>query len=71
MRQQPLSEILNSDRWAEITATVPTPRAACPPDDSNDCDPANTEACEPAFDDDLVPAPALTTHAATVLEAGA
>ncbi|WP_275463391.1 radical SAM protein [Streptomyces noursei] len=66
VRQQPLAEILNGDRWAEITTTIPAPRAACPPDDSSDCDPANTEACEPAFGDDLAPAPVLTAHSATV-----
>ncbi|MEU8579860.1 radical SAM protein [Streptomyces abikoensis] len=47
-----LAAVLTSDRWAEITATVPAPRAACTPDDSNDCDPASTPACLPSFPDD-------------------
>ncbi|GHF06743.1 radical SAM protein [Streptomyces morookaense] len=52
VRQQRLIEILNSDRWEEITATIPMPRAACTPDDSNDCDPASTEACDPAYEEE-------------------
>ncbi|MFI7101065.1 radical SAM protein [Streptomyces sp. NPDC050161] len=52
VRTRRLTEILHSDRWKEITATVPMPRAACTPDDSNDCNPARTEACNPAYDDE-------------------
>ncbi|MFI0736397.1 radical SAM protein [Streptomyces sp. NPDC021225] len=50
VREQSLASILASDRWGQLTSSVPVPRAACGPDDSSDCDPANTEACEPAFD---------------------
>ncbi|WP_433858713.1 radical SAM protein [Streptomyces kronopolitis] len=50
VRQQRLGEILSSERWAELTATIPLPRAGdCPPDDSSDCNPANTTACNPAY----------------------
>ncbi|MGY5129198.1 radical SAM protein [Streptomyces nigrescens] len=62
VRQQPLAEILHSSRWAELTATVPMPRAeGCPPDDSSDCDPANTTACDPAYE--FAPAPTLGASA--------
>lgn len=50
VRQTRLGEILSSERWAELTATIPLPRAGgCPPDDSSDCNPANTTACNPAY----------------------
>jgi len=55
VRHTPLAEILNSARWQEISATIPAPRAACPPDDSGDCDPANTEACDPAYESASAP----------------
>ncbi|WP_051741059.1 radical SAM protein [Streptomyces xylophagus] len=44
-----LAELLRGPGWAELSASVPTPRAACTPNDSGDCDPAGTEACEPAY----------------------
>ncbi|MFF7901154.1 radical SAM protein [Streptomyces sp. NPDC007920] len=59
VREQRLAEILGSDRWQQLSAAVPAPRAACPPDDSGDCDPANTEACDPAYDFVPLPAPSL------------
>ncbi|MEV5506502.1 radical SAM/SPASM domain-containing protein [Streptomyces orinoci] len=59
VRQQCLADILNSPRWAEITTTIPMPRAACTPDDSNDCDPASTEACDPAYEEEFGPTPAF------------
>lgn len=50
VRRQSLVEILHSDRWAQLAASVPRPRAGgCPPDDSDDCNPANTPACAPAY----------------------
>ncbi|MEU7178697.1 MULTISPECIES: radical SAM protein [Streptomyces] len=49
VRQQRLTDILNSDRWDEMTAGIPMPRAACTPDDSSDCDPASTPACLPSY----------------------
>ncbi|MFG7941171.1 radical SAM protein [Streptomyces cacaoi] len=50
VREQRLADILHSDRWADLSAAVPLPRAeGCPPDDSDDCNPANTEACPPAY----------------------
>ncbi|MGW7514767.1 radical SAM protein [Streptomyces sp. NPDC054796] len=49
VRETPLADILTSDAWAEIEATIPAPHGACPPDDSGDCDPANTVACPPAY----------------------
>ncbi|MET9253734.1 radical SAM protein [Streptomyces sp. NPDC003717] len=50
VRERRLTDILNSQRWEEITATIPLPRAGgCPPDDSSDCQPANTPACAPSF----------------------
>ncbi|MFE5126516.1 SPASM domain-containing protein [Streptomyces sp. NPDC056669] len=63
VREQRLAEILHSDRWAEMIAAVPKPRAgACTPDDSNDCDPARTPACNPKH---FAPAPppSLGVHA--------
>ncbi|MFB6437012.1 radical SAM protein [Streptomyces sp. NPDC056411] len=62
VRQQRLAEILHSDRWAELTATVPMPRAGgCPPDDSSDCNPANTTACAPKYE--FAPTPILGASA--------
>ncbi|WP_411144722.1 radical SAM/SPASM domain-containing protein [Streptomyces sp. x-80] len=66
VRERRLADILNSGRWAEITATVPMPmpmpRAACTPHDSNDCDPASTPACLPAHEQ-LLPAPVPSLEA--------
>lgn len=59
VRVQRLSEILHSDRWTELTNSVPEPRAdGCTPNDSGDCDPANTIACAPKYVAPL-PAPSL------------
>ncbi len=52
VKEQGLAEILDSDQWAEAAARVPSSRAACTPDDSNDCDPASTPACAPSFPDE-------------------
>ncbi|MFD4314957.1 radical SAM protein [Streptomyces sp. NPDC058548] len=52
VRERRLADILTSDRYAELTHSVPLPspaRGGCPPDDSSDCSPANTEACDPAY----------------------
>ncbi|MFC7791454.1 radical SAM protein [Streptomyces cinereoruber] len=50
VRERSLADILTSDRYAELTHSVPMPvKGACPPDDSSDCDPANTIACDPAY----------------------
>ncbi|MGW4319808.1 radical SAM protein [Streptomyces sp. NPDC004684] len=60
VREQRLEDILGSDRWQQLTDTVPMPRAGCTPDDSSDCDPANTEACDPAY---YAPDPTLSLGA--------
>ncbi|WP_043486426.1 MULTISPECIES: radical SAM protein [Streptomyces] len=63
VREQRLAEILRSNRWAEMIAAVPEPRAgACTPDDSNDCDPARTPACAPKHYAPA-PTPSLGVHA--------
>lgn len=49
VRETRLLDLLTGPKWAELAASIPTPRAACTPDDSGDCDPANTEACDPAY----------------------
>ncbi|MEU5428297.1 radical SAM protein [Streptomyces olivoreticuli] len=49
VRDQGLSAILLSDRWAEIVERVPMAADPCTPQDSSDCDPANTPACLPKF----------------------
>ncbi|MEH0423470.1 radical SAM protein [Streptomyces sp. B21-083] len=49
VRQTRLADLLGGPRWAELSASVPTPRIACTPNDSGDCDPASTEACDPAY----------------------
>lgn len=49
VRDTPLAELISGAAWAELSASVPSPRgSACPPNDSGDCDPASTEACAPA-----------------------
>lgn len=63
VRERPLPEILHDALWSEITATIPTPRSACTPDDSGDCDPANSDACLPDFPDDVAPAVPLSLEA--------
>ncbi|TGB03317.1 radical SAM protein [Streptomyces sp. MZ04] len=65
VRERPLPEILHDALWSEITATIPTPRSACPPDDSGDCDPANTDACLPDYPDDVTPVVPLSLEATT------
>ncbi|MER5768546.1 radical SAM protein [Streptomyces sp. NPDC001985] len=50
VRTTRLRDLLSGKEWAQLSASIPPPRAACTPDDSNDCDPANTEACDPAYD---------------------
>ncbi|WP_240138819.1 radical SAM protein [Streptomyces sp. MUM 178J] len=49
VRETSLAELFGGKAWAELSASVPAPRAACTPNDSGDCDPANTEACDPAY----------------------
>lgn len=50
VRKHRLRDLLCGAAWADLSASIPPPRAgACPPDDSGDCDPANTEACDPAY----------------------
>ncbi|MER0241908.1 radical SAM protein [Streptomyces sp. HSW2009] len=49
VRENRLGDLLRGQAWAELAARVPTPRAACPPNDSGDCNPANKEACAPAY----------------------
>ncbi|CAM5657480.1 hypothetical protein SALBM135S_06288 [Streptomyces alboniger] len=49
VRERSLYEILHAALWSDITATIPAPRAACPPADSNHCGPAKTPACLPAY----------------------
>ncbi|GGZ22970.1 hypothetical protein GCM10010387_15040 [Streptomyces inusitatus] len=52
VRTTRLRDLFGGEEWADLSARIPAPRAACPPDDSGDCDPANTEACMPSFPDD-------------------
>ncbi|WP_369189208.1 radical SAM/SPASM domain-containing protein [Streptomyces sp. R08] len=49
VRNTRLADLLGGPQWAELSASVPAPRAACTPDDSGDCDPANTTACNPKY----------------------
>ncbi|KND34420.1 radical SAM protein [Streptomyces acidiscabies] len=49
VRRTRLADLLGGTAWAELSARVPAPRAACTPNDSGDCDPSNTEACDPAY----------------------
>ncbi|NEA19107.1 radical SAM protein [Streptomyces halstedii] len=49
VRNTRLADLLGGPRWAELSASIPVPRAACTPNDSGDCDPASTEACDPAY----------------------
>jgi MoaA/NifB/PqqE/SkfB family radical SAM enzyme len=49
VRETRLAELLGGEEWSSLSARIPAPRAACPPNDSGDCDPANTEACDPAY----------------------
>ncbi|MWA12560.1 radical SAM protein [Streptomyces sp. BA2] len=47
VRERPLHEILHDALWSEITATIPTPRSACTPEDSAGCNPGDTNPCTP------------------------
>jgi len=47
VRETQLADLLGGKAWVDLAARIPTPRAACTPDDSNDCDPASTPSCDP------------------------
>lgn len=63
VKQQSLAEILHGERWHDLVATIPGPRARCHPDnqcnpdkedcrpkkDGGDCAPADRSACYPKF----------------------
>ncbi|MFI1017461.1 radical SAM protein [Streptomyces sp. NPDC020965] len=49
VREQRLAELLGGPDWAALAASVPAPRAACSPNDTNDCNPAKTPACLPKY----------------------
>ncbi|WP_246564002.1 radical SAM/SPASM domain-containing protein [Streptomyces roseirectus] len=47
VRETRLANLLGGKAWHDLAARIPAPRAACPPDDSNDCTPASTDSCDP------------------------
>ncbi|WP_416970361.1 radical SAM protein [Streptomyces sp. 4F14] len=47
VRETRLADLLGGKAWVELASRIPSPRAACTPNDSNDCDPASTPSCDP------------------------
>ncbi|MGW6455044.1 radical SAM/SPASM domain-containing protein [Streptomyces sp. NPDC055078] len=49
VRERRLAELLGGKEWAALAESIPAPRAACSPNDTNDCNPAKTPACLPKY----------------------